>query len=124
LSCSLSGGASGLSRSSDRWVECCHWRTADFGQKQTFEYPRLCGCSRILRNRLHPDRDGVGRSSDARTSRAGAALGLHARYYIDFNGAAETVMRAVPLAGGAVLLLLALRPWRELLPQRAVAQAA
>ena len=49
---------------------------------------------------------------------------MHARYYIDFNGAAETVMRAVPLAGGAVLLLLALRPWRELLPQRAVAQAA
>jgi len=51
-------------------------------------------------------------------------LAMHARYYIDFNGAAETVMRAVPLAGGAVLLLLALRPWRELLPQRAVAQAA
>src|SRR5205814_8837477 len=51
-------------------------------------------------------------------------LAMHARYYLDFNGAAETVLRAVPLAGGAVLLLLALRPWRELLPPRAVAQAA
>ena len=41
-------------------------------------------------------------------------LAMHARYYIDFTGAAETVMRAVPLAGGAVLLLLARMKTAEL----------
>ena len=60
---------------------------------------------------------GVPHNFDVYTSNGGTHL-------FGANGAAETVMRAVPLAGGAVLLLLALRPWRELLPQRAVAQAA
>jgi len=58
---------------------------------------------------------------------------MYARYYIDgiagwfsflmpagnFRNAAEFALRAVPLASGVVLLLLALRPWRELRPQPA-----
>lgn len=65
-------------------------------------------------------------------------LAMHARYHIDaiagwfsfvasaesLKGGAEFAMRAIPLAGGVVLLLLALRPWQELRPQPAAAGAS
>jgi len=65
-------------------------------------------------------------------------LAMYARYYIDaiaggfsflvsadsFKSGAENVMRAIPLAAGVVLLLLALQPWQELRPQPAIAEAS
>lgn len=62
---------------------------------------------------------------------------MYARYHVEtiagwfsflanadaFRSGAETVMRAIPLAAGVVLLLLALQPWRELRPQPAAAGA-
>ena len=63
---------------------------------------------------------------------------MYARYYSDgiagwfsllmpaeqFKNGIEIAMRGVPLAAGVVLLLLALRPWRELIPQPADAPAS
>ena len=63
---------------------------------------------------------------------------MYARYYIDgiagwfsflmpaenFRNGVEIVVRGVPLASGVVLLLLALRPWRELSAQPADAPAS
>jgi len=63
---------------------------------------------------------------------------MYARYYIDgiagwfsflmpaenFRNGAEFALRGVPLVSGVVLLLLALRPWRELSPQPAGAPAS
>jgi PAT family beta-lactamase induction signal transducer AmpG len=63
---------------------------------------------------------------------------MYARYFIDgiadwfsflvpaerFRNSVEIVMRGVPLASGVLLLLLALRPWRELGAQPANAPAS
>lgn len=76
-------------------------------------------------------------------SRMGAWLApllfaMYARYHLDtiagwfafavsadaFKSGADVVLRAIPLAAGIVLLLLALRPWRELQPQPAAAAAS
>ena len=60
-------------------------------------------------------------------------LAMHARYHLDaiagwfsflasaeaFKSGAELAMRAVAVAAGTVLLLLALQPWREMEPQPA-----
>jgi PAT family beta-lactamase induction signal transducer AmpG len=65
-------------------------------------------------------------------------LAMYARYYIDaiagrfsflvsteqFKIAAEFVLFGIPFFAGAVLLLLALRPWQELQPQPAAAEAS
>lgn len=82
-------------------------------------------------------------ASAQKLSRTGASIApllllMYARYYLDaiagwlsfavdaeaFKAGAEIAMRAIPLAGGIVLLLLALQPWRELRPQPAAAAAA
>ena len=63
---------------------------------------------------------------------------MYARYHIDtlagwlsfavsgerFKSGAELVLLGVPLVAGVVLLLLALRPWRELRPEPAAAEAS
>jgi PAT family beta-lactamase induction signal transducer AmpG len=63
---------------------------------------------------------------------------MYARYFIDgiagwfsfvmpaesFRNSVEIAMYGVALASGVVLLLLALRPWRELRPQPAGAPAS
>ena len=76
-------------------------------------------------------------------SRAGAwlaplLLAMYARYHLDaiagglawlmseesFRTVAEVALRAIPLAAGSILLLVALNPWRELSPQPASAPAS
>jgi len=63
---------------------------------------------------------------------------MYARYYVDaiagwfsfmvsveaFKSGAELVLLGIPLVAGVVLLLLALRPWRELRPEPAAAEAS
>ena len=41
-----------------------------------------------------------------------------------FKSGAELVLLGIPLVAGVVLLLLALRPWRELRPEPAAADAS
>jgi len=41
-----------------------------------------------------------------------------------FRAVAEVALRAIPLAAGSILLLVALNPWRELSPQPASAPAS
>jgi PAT family beta-lactamase induction signal transducer AmpG len=83
----------------------------------------------------------LGDSARALT-RAGAwlaplLLAMYARYHLDaiaggfawlmsaesFRTVAEVALRAIPLAAGSILLLVALNPWRELSPQPASAPA-
>jgi len=65
-------------------------------------------------------------------------LAMYARYHVDaiagaftwlmraesFRTFAEIALRGIPLAAGVVLLLVAMRPWRELSPQPASAPAS
>jgi len=64
-------------------------------------------------------------------------LAMYARYHLDtiagwasflvsaerFKSGAEIVLLVIPAVAGVVLLLLALRPWQELRPQPAAAEA-